>query len=69
MVAIVNSLHTAAEDELMKEHNYPGYAEHRHVHHALLKHLENIVANISGKKFRPFAQNIMLPQTGFLYIL
>jgi hemerythrin-like metal-binding protein len=46
--------HFATEDELMKEHNYPGYAQHLHEHHVLLKHLECIVVGVSGGKSPTF---------------
>jgi hemerythrin-like metal-binding protein len=42
--------HFSTEDELMKKHNYPGYEQHRHEHHILLQHLDNLITGVSGGK-------------------
>jgi hemerythrin-like metal-binding protein len=47
-------VHFSTEDELMKKHNFPGYADHLHEHHVLLQHLDNLVKGVTGGEHPTF---------------
>ncbi len=47
-------LHFSTEEQLMKKHDYPGFAKHHQEHRMLLKHLGYLVTAVSNGKYPTF---------------
>lgn len=47
-------MHFSSEEQLMKEHGFPGLIEHHKEHRALLQQLNELVMKVSNGKFPTF---------------